>query len=118
MSNISFRAIRKYAQYEWEVYFDSTSNGYIAICHLFSGNVQAETWDDIWLEIIKSSKKQIKLEKKNRCNSMIITGYKLMINDKIKSNLLPNCANTLFASIIERKIFALEKENFMVIFPK
>ena len=68
MSNISFRAIRRYAQYEWEVYFDSTSNGYVAICHLFSGNVQAETWDDIWLEIIKSSKKQIKLEKKNRCN--------------------------------------------------
>ena len=54
---MKYISTRKYAGIEWECYKDNKNNYYIAINHNFGESVNSDSWDTLWSEIIKKSKK-------------------------------------------------------------
>jgi len=63
-TNLKFITIRKFANLEWEVFQDKKDNKFIALCHKTSQSVQSSDWNDLWDEIIKTSKNWFKTKKK------------------------------------------------------
>ena len=57
MSNLKFIAVRKSHGFEWESFFNKRYKTYLAICHRLSASVESGSWDGLWQEIMRESKK-------------------------------------------------------------
>ena len=62
-TNLKFITIRRFANLEWETYQDKKDNSFVALCHKYSISVQSDSWDGIWIEIMKASKEMFQKQK-------------------------------------------------------
>jgi len=65
-TNIKFISVRRFANLDWEVFEDTTSNILLAILHSKNITLEDSSWDGLWNKILDSSRGLVKDPKTGR----------------------------------------------------